>query len=83
VASRVINMSIPEQLLRQIDDVARAEGYSRSELFRQAARNYVEGRRSQRKSAEPVLSRLVALAKKGPDITAADLDARLYGRGRR
>jgi metal-responsive CopG/Arc/MetJ family transcriptional regulator len=40
-----VNISFREELLDEIDDVARAESRSRSELIREAARMYIERRR--------------------------------------
>jgi metal-responsive CopG/Arc/MetJ family transcriptional regulator len=37
-----VNISIKKELLKKIDDVAREESRSRSELIREAARMYVE-----------------------------------------
>lgn len=80
MGSRIINMTMPEELLKEADAVARAEGRTRSELFREAVRQYVS--RCSRKDASPLLSRLAALAVRGPKISANDLDSLLYGRGR-
>lgn len=41
MASRIINMTIPEVLIEQADKVAETEGRTRSELFREAVRQYV------------------------------------------
>jgi len=40
-----VNISFREDLLKQIDEVARIESRSRSELVREAARMYIERRR--------------------------------------
>ena len=40
-----VNISFREDLLKQIDQVARAESRSRSELVREAARMYIERKR--------------------------------------
>ena len=77
MASRIINMTIPEELLRAVDEVAKAEGRARSELFREAVRRYMEQRH--KKDSAQVLLRLAALAVKGPNLSAADLDRLLYG----
>lgn len=37
-----VNISFQEDLLRQIDQIARSEARSRSELIREAARLYIE-----------------------------------------
>ena len=39
--NQVINISIPNQLLKQADQIARSEYRNRSELFREALRNYI------------------------------------------
>ncbi len=64
MASRIINMTVPEELLREVDEVAEAEGRTCSELFREAVRRYLEQR--EKKDSTQVLSRLAALAVKGP-----------------
>jgi metal-responsive CopG/Arc/MetJ family transcriptional regulator len=76
MASRIINMTVPEELLREADEVAKAEGRTRSELFREAVRRYLKQR--DKKDSTQVLSRLAALAVKGPNLAAADLDCLLY-----
>ncbi len=81
MASRIINMTVPEELLKAVDAVAQAEGRTRSELFREAVRRYVQERC--KKSSSQLLSRLAALAVQGPNISASDLDRLLYGRGRK
>ena len=40
--SRVFSLSIPRELLRQAGRVAKEEGRTKSELFREALRRYVE-----------------------------------------
>lgn len=77
MASRIINMTVPEDLLREVDEVAKAEGRTRSELFREAVRRYVKQR--DQKDSTQVLSRLAAHAVKGPNLSAMDLDRLLYG----
>jgi metal-responsive CopG/Arc/MetJ family transcriptional regulator len=79
VASRVVNMTVPEDLLAEADEVARREGRTRSELFRVAVRGYVRRRKEARKNSGPLLSRLARLAVEGPEISAKDLDRLLYG----
>lgn len=39
--SQIVNISIPERLLKLVDQVAEKEARSRSELFREAIRSYV------------------------------------------
>jgi CopG family transcriptional regulator / antitoxin EndoAI len=41
MANSTVNISFKDDLLNQIDDVARAESRSRSELIREAARMYI------------------------------------------
>ena len=45
MGAKVINISLPDELLREVDEYARLERRSRSELFREAARQYIENRR--------------------------------------
>ena len=40
--TRTVTISLPPDLARRVDRVARAEGRSRSELFREALRQYLE-----------------------------------------
>lgn len=82
MSSRIVNMTVPEGLLKEADEVARAEGRNRSELFREAVRRYVSARVETRKDSRPLLSRLARLAEKGPRIAASDMDEVLY-RGRK
>ena len=42
MASKVVNISLPEELLAEVDDLAHREKRSRSELFREAGRRYLE-----------------------------------------
>ena len=83
MAARIINMTMPEELLRKVDKAAKAEGRTRSELFREAVRRYLEERRAGRKDGSRLLSRLRALAVEGPNIAAADIDQLLYPPKRR
>ncbi len=80
MSSRIVNMTVPEALLKEADEVARAEGRNRSELFREAVRQYVRSRAETRKDSKPVLSRLARLAVKGPRIAARDIDKVVYRR---
>lgn len=41
MGNSTVNISFKDDLLNQIDDVARAESRSRSELIREAARMYI------------------------------------------
>ena len=43
--SSTVNISFSDDLLRKIDQVAREESRSRSELVREAARGYIERKR--------------------------------------
>jgi metal-responsive CopG/Arc/MetJ family transcriptional regulator len=75
-------MTISEELIRAADEVASAEGRTRSELFREAVRRYVERRRLGKKDSSDLLSRLARLAAKGPNLSAADLDSAIYTKKR-
>lgn len=44
-STSTVNISFREDLLKQIDEVARTESRSRSELLREAARMYIERKR--------------------------------------
>jgi Ribbon-helix-helix protein, copG family len=80
--AKVINMTLPRALLAKVDAAARAEGRSRSELLREAARRYVSELHGTGKGSTPLLSRLRALAVKGPHLAASDIDRKLYGKRR-
>lgn len=43
--TKILSLSLPPQLLREAERVAKREGRTRSELFREALRRYVEERR--------------------------------------
>ena len=43
--SSTVNISFNKELLKQIDQVAKEESRSRSELIREAARGYIERKR--------------------------------------
>lgn len=43
--TKIVSLSIPRELLRQVERVAKEEGRTKSELFREALRRYVEERR--------------------------------------
>ena len=83
MASRIINMTIPEELIEEADEVARSEGRSRSELFREAVRRYIDEHRPSKKDSSRLLSRLAAMAQRGSKITAGEIDGVLYGKGNR
>lgn len=44
MASRIINISIPDNLLKHADKLAKKESRNRSELFREALRSYLISR---------------------------------------
>ena len=43
--TRVLSLSLPPDLVREAERVAKQEGRTKSELFREALRRYVEERR--------------------------------------
>ena len=43
--TRVLSLSLPPDLVREAERVAKQEGRTRSELFREALRRYIEERR--------------------------------------
>ena len=43
--TRVLSLSLPPDLVREAERIAKQEGRTRSELFREALRRYVEERR--------------------------------------
>lgn len=51
--SKKILFSLPEELLKEIDSLAAAEHRSRSELIREATREYVAGRARKRPIDDP------------------------------
>lgn len=81
MSSRIINMTVPETLMREADEVAKAEGRTRSELFREAVRRYVKGAHLTKKDSSRLLSRLANSASKGPNFSASDLDGVIYRKG--
>lgn len=42
MSSKIINISLPEELLHEVDQLARQEKRTRSELFREAVRRYLQ-----------------------------------------
>lgn len=52
-SSKKILFSLPEELLKEIDGVAAAEHRSRSELIREATREYIAGRGRRRPIDDP------------------------------
>lgn len=57
MVSKVINISLPEELLREIDDVAAQEHRTRSELLRESARRYIRLRQEWREIQSVVADR--------------------------
>lgn len=52
---KVVNISMPEKFFKQAEKLAKEENRTRSELYREAIRQYIEARRwqkLQRESAE-------------------------------
>jgi CopG family transcriptional regulator/antitoxin EndoAI len=43
--TRILSLSLPPDLVREAERVAKQEGRTKSELFREALRRYVEARR--------------------------------------
>jgi metal-responsive CopG/Arc/MetJ family transcriptional regulator len=83
MASRIINMTIPAELLKEADALARAEGRKRSELMREALRRYIDERHTGSKSSSALLSRLARQAVKGPNLPASAIDEVIYRAGRK
>ena len=67
-----VNISFREDLLSEIDEVARSESRSRSELLREAARLYIERKKRMKSIIESV--RKIA-SERG--ITEADVEAEI------
>jgi Arc/MetJ-type ribon-helix-helix transcriptional regulator len=59
--NKMISVSIPEEMLPEIDDAARRERRNRSELIREALRRYLSSSRE----------RMIALANAEPDEVEA------------
>ena len=53
-----VMVSLPDDFLRKVDRVARAQGRSRSELIREALRSVLGGKTSQRRSWKEALAPL-------------------------
>jgi metal-responsive CopG/Arc/MetJ family transcriptional regulator len=64
-----VNISFNEELLNQIDQVAKEESRSRSELIREAARGYIERKRRWKRVFD--LGRIKAKTK---GITETDIE---------
>ena len=43
--SRILSLSLPPDLIREAERIAKQEGRTKSELFREALRRYIEERR--------------------------------------
>jgi len=43
--TRILSLSLPPELVREAERIAKQEGRTKSELFREALRRYVEERR--------------------------------------
>ncbi|MBI4334531.1 MAG: ribbon-helix-helix protein, CopG family [Chloroflexi bacterium] len=43
--TRVITLSLPPDMAKQVEDLSREEGRTKSELFREALRRYIEEKR--------------------------------------
>ena len=67
-----VNISFRDDLLNEIDEVARSESRSRSELLREAARLYIERKKRMKSIIESM--RKIA-AERG--ITEADVEAEI------
>ena len=44
-ATKILSLSLPPDLVREAEKIARQEGRTKSELFREALRRYIEERR--------------------------------------
>ena len=82
MAARIVNMTIPVELLKEADAVAKAEGRKRSELVREALRRYIAEHRTEAKTSSSLLTRLASLAVKGLNMPASGIDRKLYRTGR-
>lgn len=49
---KVVNISMPEEFFKQAEKLAKEEGRTRSELYREAIRQYIETRRWQKLQRE-------------------------------
>lgn len=74
--TRVISISLPEKLAEEIEEMAREEGISRSELVRQMARSY---RRERRKDELTRLQSIFAPKMRAAGIlTEEDVDRLVF-----
>jgi len=78
--SSTVNISFSDDLLRKIDQVAREESRSRSELIREAARGYIERKRRWKQIFD--FSKMKA-ARKGIAETDIDTEIAAYRREKR
>jgi predicted transcriptional regulator len=67
------SISLPEELVAELDRIANAEGLTRSALIREAAASYVAGVDARRR--EDARKRDVSAAIEGFDLLAADWGA--------
>jgi CopG family transcriptional regulator/antitoxin EndoAI len=76
--TRIVSLSLPPDLVREAERVAKQEGRTKSELFREALRRYVEERRWR------ALQRYGASRVQRLGITEADVEraVREFRRGR-
>ena len=76
--TRVLSLSLPPDLVREAERVAKQEGRTKSELFREALRRYVEERRWR------ALQRYGASRTRRLGVTEADVErvVREFRRGR-
>jgi CopG family transcriptional regulator/antitoxin EndoAI len=49
---KVVNISMPEEFFQQVEELAKEENRTRSELYREALRQYIETRRWQKLQKE-------------------------------
>lgn len=77
---RVINIVFPESLLESVDRLAEKEGKTRSEIIREAVREYLRAKGA--KGRGDLLSRLARLATEGPRLSASEAKKWLYERRR-
>lgn len=66
--TRILSLSLPPDLVREAERVAKEEGRTKSELFREALRRYVEERRWRR------LQRYGAERARKAGVTEADVE---------
>ena len=76
--TKTINLSLRDSLLAQVDEVARDESRSRSELLREAARQYV-----QRKQRWKAIFALGDAARQRQDLRPGDVAREIAAHRRR